>query len=91
MEITWSESSLARLEEIGTFIAANSPKNAVLFVDMLIESVERLRDFPMSGALAPENPVFRQIIIQGYRIIYRIKPGSIEIVTVISPSLNSAI
>jgi len=88
MEITWSESSLARLEEIGRFIAQDSPTRALAFIDALIESVDRLRDFPFSGGLVPENPAFRQVVVEGYRMIYRHKEKAVEIVTVISPGLS---
>ena len=87
MEIVWSPSSLERLEEVGSFIAKDSVTHAIAFVDTLIESVERLKDYPLSGSLVQENPAFRQIVVQGYRIIYRQKEKGIEIVTVISPGL----
>ena len=89
MEIAWTESSLRRLEEIGQFIAADSPARAAEFVDALIESVERLHQFPLSGALCPENPAFRQLVKQGYRIVYRVKEKLVEIITVISPGLQA--
>ena len=88
MEIVWSESTLLRIEQIGNFIAKDSAFHAITFVDKLIESVEHLKEFPMSGGLVVENPAFRQVVLQGYRIIYRLKEKSIEIVTVISPGLN---
>ena len=89
MEITWTEGSLERLEEIGCFIAADSPSRASRFVDMLIEAVERLHDFPLSGSLCPENPVFRQVVVEGYRIVYRVREKLVEIITVISPGLQA--
>lgn len=85
MEIVWSESSFQRLEEIGHFIATDSPTRAREFIDRLIESVERLREFPLSGSVMPENSAFRQIVVQGYRIIYRQMASAVEIVTVVSP------
>lgn len=88
MEIVWSPSSLLRLEEIGNFIAKDSPDRAVAFLDALVNSVERLREFPLSGSLVRENPVFRQVVVQGYRIVYRQTAKRIEITTVISPGLN---
>lgn len=91
MEIVWTESSILRLEEIGNFIAADSPDRAVDFVDSLIKSVVRLREFPFSGVLCPENPAFRQVVLQGYRVIYRVKENLIEIITVISPGLQAKI
>ena len=88
MEIIWSEPSLERLEEIGHFIAKDSPLKARNFIDKLISAVERLQDFPLSGGFVPENTAFRQIVIQGYRIIYRPQDKRIEIITVISPGLG---
>jgi addiction module RelE/StbE family toxin len=91
MEIIWTEGSLARLEEVGAFIAKDSPGRAADFINELIDSVERLRAFPLSGGLCPENPAFRQMTVQGYRIIYRVKEKSVEIITVISPGLRSGL
>jgi len=91
MEIVWSNSALLRLEEIGDFIAKDSKVHAITFVDRLIESVEQLRDFPMSGGLVTESPAFRQIVLQGYRVIYRLREKSIEVVAIISPGLNQKV
>ena len=85
MRIIWSPNSLEQLENIGDFIAINSPENACKFIDKLIESVERLKKFPLSGSNVPESPNLKQVIVQGYRIIYSPKDTSIEIITVLSP------
>lgn len=85
MKITWSPNSLKQLESIGDFIAINSPENASNFIDKLIESVERLKQFPLSGSNVPESPNLKQVIVQGYRIIYRPRDLSIEIITVLTP------
>lgn len=90
MEIVWSPHSLVRIEEIGDFIAQDSPAQAKKFIDHLIKAVERLQTHPHSGQAAPENPAFRQLIVRGYRIIYRIDQEDIQIVTVISPGLEPA-
>lgn len=87
MEIVWSREALQRAEEIGDFIASDSPTHANLFVERLIASVERLAKFPHSGALVPENVAFRQVVFEGYRLIYRISAEAVEIVTVVSPEL----
>ena len=88
MEIVWSQSALRRVSEIGTFIARDSPKRAEAFIDRLILSIDRLSSFPYSGAMAPENPAFRQVVFERYRIIYRITSTGVQIVTVISPGLS---
>ena len=85
MRIIWSPNSLKQLEEIGDYIAIDSPTNACKFIDKLIESVERLKKFPLSGSNVPESPNLKQVIVRGYRIIYRPKDTSIEIITVLSP------
>lgn len=84
MRITWSPNSLRQLESIGDYIALDSPGNARKFIDKLIESVERLKQFPLSGSNVPESPNLKQVLIQGYRIIYRPRDSTVEIVTVLS-------
>jgi plasmid stabilization system protein ParE len=85
MEIKWSAAALQRVCDIGTFIASDSPARAGQFVDQLLASVGRLSKFPYSGPLTPENPAFRQIVFQKYRLIYRVTAKGVEVVTVISP------
>ena len=89
MEIIWSSRSLEKIEQIGNYIAEDVPERARAFVDRLVESVERLRKRPMSGQIIRENPAFRQVVMQGYRIVYRIQERAIEIVTVIAPKEDS--
>ena len=85
MEIVWSKQALVDIEEIGDFIAKDSPAKAVAFIDHLIDSVERLENFPESGPIVPENPIFRQIVHDGYRVIYHLSLKRISIVTVLGP------
>lgn len=85
MKIVWSPNSLVQLEKIGDYIALDSPANATKFIDKLISSVERLKKFPLSGSNVPESPNLKQVIIQGYRIIYRASDNSIGIIAVLSP------
>ena len=85
MRIVWSPNSLKQLESIGDYIAINSPDNACQFIDKLIESADRLKNFPLSGSNLPESPNLKQVIVQGYRIIYRPRDKVIEIITVLSP------
>ena len=85
MKIIWSPTSLRHIEAIGDFIALDSPKRAQLFVQKLINSVERLKDFPLSGSVVKESPNLKQIIVQGYRIVYRAKDKQVEIIAVLTP------
>lgn len=85
MEIVWSPQSLEDLEKIGDFISLDKPSHATAFIDQLITSVERLIEFPESGSLVIENPIFRQIIHEGYRLIYQLRVSKILIITVLGP------
>lgn len=85
MEIIWSPQSIQDIEEIGDFIALDNPSRAITFVDDLVDSVERLKEFPESGAIVEENPVFRQVVHSGYRLIYQFRQKKILIITVLGP------
>ena len=85
MRIIWSPNSIKQLEIIGDYIAIDSPLNARKFIDKLIDSVESLKQFPLSGSNVPESPNLKQVLVQGYRIVYRPRDLSVEIIAVLSP------
>jgi len=88
MEIIWSPQSIADIEEIGDFIAEDNPARAVSFVDELIESVERLVEFPESGQICEENYLFRQLVFESYRLIYQLRTKKIFVICVLGPGQN---
>jgi toxin ParE1/3/4 len=90
VEIIWSPQSLSDIEKIGDFIAEGNPVRANSFVDEIIFSVERLTEFPESGKICDENSIFRQLIYEGYRLIYQIRAHKILIITVLSPGKDSS-
>ncbi|MGH8525589.1 MAG: type II toxin-antitoxin system RelE/ParE family toxin [Gammaproteobacteria bacterium] len=69
-------------------MAADSPLYADLVVRRLVAAVDRLRTFPESGRMVPErnNPEIRELIVKPYRIVYRFRPGVVEIATVFRAS-----
>jgi addiction module RelE/StbE family toxin len=89
-QVIWSPRALERLDEISDYIALDAPNRAIDFVLSLLESTERLKDHPESGAVIRENEAFRHIVHEGYRIIYRVRAGLVEVVTVIAPGQNAA-
>lgn len=72
------------LESIVGFIAKNSPYYARLLAINVLEAVERLPKFPKSGRIVPElrNPMIREIILGNYRMVYRLRAGLVEILTI---------
>jgi toxin ParE1/3/4 len=84
IRIVWSDQSLEDIEEIRRYIQRDSPVYAEMFVDRVFESVERLIDYPLSGRVVPEfeDPTVREIILGSYRIVHRVRQGTLSIVTV---------
>lgn len=86
--ITWSPRSLADLESIHSFIAVDSSIYADLVVRRLVTATERLAAFPEIGRVVPEigERVLREVIVSPFRLVYRVRPAHIEIVTVFRSS-----
>lgn len=84
MKIVWTEEALQNLRNIERFIAEDSPKRAIEFTNFLISNTESLLENPRIGRVVPEisNPIIRELIVKKYRIVYRLKPTLIEILTV---------
>ncbi len=87
-KIIWSPQALHDVESIRTYIAQDSPRVAELVVGRIIQAVERLKSFPESGRKVPErnDPQIREIIESPYRIVYRLRTGEVEMVTVFRAS-----
>jgi plasmid stabilization system protein ParE len=55
-----------------------------VFVERVFAATERLSHFPRSGRIVPEMGVeeIREVIVQSYRVIYRVVLEEVEILTV---------
>jgi len=83
--IIWSPKAADNLEEICNFIGEDSEYYARIFAQRIIVEIEKITNFPKAGRIVPEyhRDDLREKIYQNYRIVYRIKPGAIEIVTIV--------
>lgn len=85
VQVNWTDSALEDLNDIGDYIAKDSPRYAEITVNRLFESVDILENHPYSGVMTPEfkNESIRQITRGDYRIVYRIiNESRIDILTV---------
>jgi toxin ParE1/3/4 len=84
MKIQWSPLAIERISEIADYIAMDSPMAAERWVHSIFDRVEQIKDFSKSGRLVPElkRKDVRELIIANYRIIYRLEPKIISILTV---------
>ncbi len=81
----------ADLQHIHDYIAQDSPRNALRFLDRLEEQCLRLADQPRMGVSRPEfGPEHRSFVMPGtrYLIIYRTITDGVEIVHVRHGSQN---
>lgn len=86
MVIEWSRRARADIQDLKAYIAKDSPYYARRFVERIVACVEKLAEFPKIGRGVPEaegREDVRELIYQGYRIIYLTRPDRIFIVTII--------
>ena len=83
-EVRWTPQAIDDVEAICLFIARDAPSVAALFAQRAFDATDRLAAFPESGRIVPElnNPIFRELILGKYRLIYRIRSGDVQILTV---------
>ena len=88
MKVIWSEGALLDLEHIRDYIAQDNPVYANMFVERLLKTTRHLPQFPQSGRQMPEakDPNIREVLYQGYRIVYRLSPDLIEVVMAVHGS-----
>jgi addiction module RelE/StbE family toxin len=88
IKLRWTTQAVEDLEAIRNFIANDSAAYADLAVARLLEAVERLEHFPRSGRIVPElsDPQLREIIESPYRIVYRVRDETVEVLTVFRAS-----
>ncbi len=83
--ITWSPRAKRRLLDCMRYIAVQSQDwpTVIAWRDRVYEAVEHLDDFPESGSVVRElnRGSIRQVIVGEYRVIYRIRQGTPEIMS----------
>jgi plasmid stabilization system protein ParE len=86
--IRWSVEAVADLTDIHDYIARNSPRYAAALAERLVTAVDRLRNFSESGRIVPEldDPTVREVIHGSYRIVYQLRDGWVEVLTVFRAS-----
>jgi toxin ParE1/3/4 len=84
MKVFWTLEARARLVEIQTYIARESPVAARDVAARLLRRSQQLAVPPLLGRRLPEYPDtdLRELLERPFRIIYVVKPERIEIVTI---------
>jgi plasmid stabilization system protein ParE len=79
----WSPLAQRRAVEAVDYISQDRPLAAANWLDGLLERVAKLGQFERRGRVVREigNPLYREIFFEPYRIIYRIDPSRVVILT----------
>jgi toxin ParE1/3/4 len=80
-EINWTERATHNLDDIAAYIALVNPVAASRLVRKVMDSVDRLKDFPESGRYPPElnSKLHRELIITPCRLFYKHNADGIHI------------
>ena len=83
-KIIWSKKAKNNPRDIVRFIALDKPVTAELHARRIFDATRRLKEFPKSGRIVPEenDPNLRELIFGSYRIIYEIINEEVTILTV---------
>ncbi|WP_043413769.1 type II toxin-antitoxin system RelE/ParE family toxin [Archangium violaceum] len=82
--MVWTERALKDLRAIGDYIAGDDPVAAERWVGLLIATAESAAATPFAGRVVPElrRDEVREVFRKTYRIVYRVREQTIEILTV---------
>jgi toxin ParE1/3/4 len=83
--VRWSLRSRRDLLEIGRFISRDDPLAARRWVERLRERARAAAAVPLAGRKTPEfdREDIREVLLRTYRIIYRVREGEIQVLTVL--------
>jgi plasmid stabilization system protein ParE len=80
-QVTLSPSARRDLADIVRYISLDAPERAIEFGQILVMKIKSLGQFPEMGKVVPEfeDLVIREIVVQSYRVIYRVNHESQKI------------
>ncbi|MCP5325016.1 MAG: type II toxin-antitoxin system RelE/ParE family toxin [Oceanospirillaceae bacterium] len=81
-QIIWADTAITDLENIADYISLSNPAAAKALVQSLLNKIERLERFPLSGKIPTEIPEleYREIIAPPCRVFYRLADETVFIV-----------
>jgi toxin ParE1/3/4 len=85
MIVFWSAPAVDDLTGIRDYIAQGSEYYAAEFIQRILQTIQKLEEFPELGRIIPEiqDSDARELVFQNYRILYRLKPDRVDIAAVI--------
>ncbi len=89
----WAAVAENDLKQIIDYIAIDSPGNALPILKKLRQKTENLHTLPERGRIVPELrdqgiPIYRELIVPPWRIVYRITETTVYVLSVIDSRQN---
>ncbi|ARV62605.1 plasmid stabilization protein [Nostocales cyanobacterium HT-58-2] len=83
--VVWSPKALEDVDAIAAYIFRDSASFAATVVQKILDSSDKLSNFPGSGSIVPEfnEDTIRELFAYTYRIIYLIQEDTVTIAAVI--------
>ena len=84
LPVRWSPKAAHQMEAIVEYIAQDSERYATIFARRILQTVRAIPEHPKAGRVVPEytDKNLRERLLSGYRIVYRLTPHAVEIVTI---------
>jgi toxin ParE1/3/4 len=84
VKLIWSPRALSDIDSACDYIARDSTRYAYLFAERVVALIETIPQHPLLGAIVPEydRSDLRERHFQNYRIVYRVTPNAVEVVSV---------
>jgi len=86
--IRWTPQAADDLSAIYDFISRDSETYARIVTERILDSIDQLEQFPLSGRVVPEmqREDIREIIERPYRIVYRATKEVVYVLTIFNSS-----
>jgi len=93
VKVVWTTQAKQDLKAIYDYIAYDSEYYASEVIDAILKTEHRIDEYPTSGGIVRERmrKDIRQVKRYSYRIIYKILPTRIDVLTVVHESRNLAL
>ena len=85
LPLRWTEQATNQLGAIAEYIGLSSPVYAEQVIERIVARLRQAQAYPESGRRVPEAPTadVRELIERPYRLFYRVRHESIEIIAIV--------
>jgi toxin ParE1/3/4 len=88
--VVWTEAAEAALDEAIAFVAEDSPTNAAVLLDRVLDAAASLSTLAERGGPVHEvsDPTIRQLLPEPYRLIYRVDDEAVIVLTLLHQRMD---